>query len=104
MFYLFCKSESYEIKIRMFLSRILLYYFIIRLFVKCFQLKVFEIFYRSELDADEYEETKAETVDQLREFNLTLSKIMSGNMTLVDELGSMQLVRNLNSQISPFLF
>ncbi|GFR24951.1 protein LZIC [Trichonephila clavipes] len=46
---------------------------------------------KNELDADEYEETKAETVEQLREFNTTLSKIMSGNMTLVDELGSMQL-------------
>jgi len=46
---------------------------------------------KNELDEDEYEETKAETVDQLREFNETLSKIISGNMTLVDDLGSMQL-------------
>ncbi|KAG8185588.1 hypothetical protein JTE90_023288 [Oedothorax gibbosus] len=46
---------------------------------------------KNELDDDEYEETKSETVEQLREFNSTLSKLMSGNMTLVDELGSMQL-------------
>ncbi|GIY85057.1 protein LZIC [Caerostris extrusa] len=46
---------------------------------------------KDELDEGEYEETKAETMEQLREFNLTLSKIMSGNMTLVDELGNMQL-------------
>ncbi|KAF8796120.1 protein LZIC-like [Argiope bruennichi] len=45
----------------------------------------------SDMDEDEFAEAKAETVDQLREFNATLSKIMSGNMTLVDELGNMQL-------------
>ncbi|XP_054712394.1 protein LZIC-like [Uloborus diversus] len=46
---------------------------------------------KDQLDTDEYEETKAETVDQLRQFNASLSRIISGNMTLVDELGSMQL-------------
>ncbi|XP_036316702.1 protein LZIC isoform X2 [Pipistrellus kuhlii] len=46
---------------------------------------------REELDADEYEETKKETLEQLSEFNDSLKKIMSGNMTLVDELSGMQL-------------
>ncbi|KYO31498.1 protein LZIC isoform B [Alligator mississippiensis] len=46
---------------------------------------------REELDADEYEETKKETLEQLSEFNESLKKIMSGNMTLVDELSGMQL-------------
>ncbi|XP_077168308.1 protein LZIC [Paroedura picta] len=46
---------------------------------------------RDELDADEYEETKKETLEQLSEFNDSLKKIMSGNMTLVDELSGMQL-------------
>lgn len=50
---------------------------------------------RHELDEDEYEESKSEAMDQLKEFSETLNKIMSGNMTLVDELGSMQLVRML---------
>ncbi|KAH0502180.1 Protein LZIC [Microtus ochrogaster] len=47
---------------------------------------------REELDADEYEETKRETLEQLREFSDSLKKIMSGNMTLVDELSGMQLM------------
>jgi hypothetical protein len=47
---------------------------------------------RGDLDASEYEETKNETMEQLREFNESLSKMISGDMTLVDQLGSMQLV------------
>ncbi|KAL0277562.1 UNVERIFIED_CONTAM: hypothetical protein PYX00_004801 [Menopon gallinae] len=46
---------------------------------------------KDELDQSEYNDTKEETLEQLKEFNERLSKIMSGNMTLVDELGSMQL-------------
>ncbi|XP_051493595.1 protein LZIC isoform X2 [Apus apus] len=46
---------------------------------------------REELDADEYEETKKETLEQLSEINDSLKKIMSGDMTLVDELSGMQL-------------
>ncbi|MEJ1272460.1 leucine zipper and CTNNBIP1 domain containing [Cricetulus griseus] len=46
---------------------------------------------REELDTDEYEETKKETLEQLSEFHDSLKKIMSGNMTLVDELSGMQL-------------
>uniref|UniRef100_A0A8C5S522 Leucine zipper and CTNNBIP1 domain containing n=1 Tax=Laticauda laticaudata TaxID=8630 RepID=A0A8C5S522_LATLA len=46
---------------------------------------------RGELDVSEYEETKKETLEQLSEFNDSLKKIISGNMTLVDELGGMQL-------------
>lgn len=49
--------------------------------------------FREELDADEYEETKRETLEQLREISDSLKKIMSGDMTLVDELSGMQLVR-----------
>ncbi|XP_067006479.1 protein LZIC isoform X2 [Anabrus simplex] len=44
-----------------------------------------------ELDPSEYEETKKETMDQLHEFNESLSKMISGDMTLVDQLNSMQL-------------
>ncbi|KAM8864115.1 protein LZIC [Spinachia spinachia] len=46
---------------------------------------------REEMDGDEYEETKKETLEQLSEFNDSLKKIMTGDMTLVDELGGMQL-------------
>ncbi|XP_057678053.1 protein LZIC isoform X2 [Corythoichthys intestinalis] len=46
---------------------------------------------REELEEDEYEETKKETLEQLSEFNDSLKKIMTGDMTLVDELSGMQL-------------
>ncbi|XP_042199602.1 protein LZIC [Callorhinchus milii] len=46
---------------------------------------------RDELEPEEYEETKQETLEQLSEFNESLKKIMSGDMTLVDELSGMQL-------------
>lgn len=46
---------------------------------------------RDEMDQDEYEETRNESMEQLKEFNSSLSNIAAGNMTLVDELGSMQL-------------
>ncbi|XP_041129560.1 protein LZIC [Polyodon spathula] len=46
---------------------------------------------REELDEEEYEETKKETLEQLNEFSKSLNKIMSGDMTLVDELSGMQL-------------
>lgn len=38
---------------------------------------------REELDDDEYEETKQETMDQLREFEVSLADLTEGNMTLV---------------------
>ena len=50
------------------------------------------LYCREDLDKDEYEETKAETVEQLREFNESLKKMMAGDMTLIDELSRWQLV------------
>lgn len=49
--------------------------------------------HREDLDKDEYEETKQETLEQLREFNESLKKMMAGDMTLVDELSRWQLVK-----------
>ena len=46
---------------------------------------------RADLDEDEYEETKSETLEQLKEFNESLMKMRGGNMTLVNELNRMQL-------------
>lgn len=54
-------------------------------------------FLRDDLELSEYEETKEETMDQLREFNESLSRMISGDMTLVDELGSVQLVRSVRT-------
>lgn len=50
---------------------------------------------REDLDEDEYEETKKETLEQLKEFKDTLDKFAAGNVTLVDEISSMQLVYNV---------
>ena len=58
---------------------------------------------RGDLDPSEYEETKNETMEQLREFNESLSKMISGDMTLVDQLGSMHLVSVLKLTIQKIL-
>ena len=50
--------------------------------------------FREDLDDDEYEETKQETLEQLKEFKGTLDKFMAGDMSLVDQLSGMQLVRS----------
>ena len=47
--------------------------------------------FREDLDADEYEETKSETLEQLKEFNESLARMKGGDMTLVNELNRMQL-------------
>lgn len=47
---------------------------------------------REDMEAEDYEETKAETIEQLKEFSESLSKMEAGNMTLVDDLSRMQLV------------
>jgi len=46
---------------------------------------------KEDLDEDEYESTKQETISQLREFEASLQKMMAGDMTLVSELGGMRL-------------
>ena len=48
---------------------------------------------REDLDADEYEETKNETLEQLKEFKESLDRMVGGDLSLVDELNGMQLVR-----------
>ncbi|KAJ5076955.1 protein lzic [Anaeramoeba ignava] len=46
---------------------------------------------KEDLDQDEYESTKNETIEQMKEFQTSLKKMLSGNMTLVDEFGMVQL-------------
>ncbi|XP_041377839.1 protein LZIC-like [Gigantopelta aegis] len=46
---------------------------------------------REDLDADEYEETKNETLEQLKEFKESLDRMVGGDLSLVDELNGMQL-------------
>jgi len=46
---------------------------------------------KDDLDAAEYEETKEETMDQLKELNESLSKLVNGDISLVSSLGAVQL-------------
>lgn len=46
---------------------------------------------RDDLENDEYEQTRKETMDQLQEFEVSLQKILEGNITLVSDIGSVQL-------------
>ncbi|CAL1679127.1 unnamed protein product [Lasius platythorax] len=46
---------------------------------------------RVTLDETDYQECKEDTMEQLREFNESLQRMISGDMTLVNELGAMQL-------------
>lgn len=47
---------------------------------------------REDLEPEEYEETRNETLDQLKDFNESLTKMKGGNMSLVDDVNRMQLV------------
>ena len=64
----------------------------------CLKFKLNTILYfREDLEEDEFEETKAETLDQLKEFKASLDKMLGGNLSLVDEFNGMQLVSGLNT-------
>jgi hypothetical protein len=43
------------------------------------------------MSVEEYEENKNETLEQLKELNVSLSKIKEGNLSLINDLNSMQL-------------
>ena len=43
------------------------------------------------MSADEYLETKQETMEQLNELNASVSKIKEGNLSLIDDVNSIQL-------------
>jgi hypothetical protein len=46
---------------------------------------------KSDLEEGEYEESRKDTLMQMEEFEQTLNKMISGDMTLVDEIGMIQL-------------
>ena len=48
--------------------------------------------FREDLDADEYNETRQDTIEQLKEFQQKLSRFSEGNLSLVDQFGATQLV------------
>ncbi|CAH1236762.1 unnamed protein product [Diabrotica balteata] len=46
---------------------------------------------KNELDKEEYEETKNDTMDQLKELNDSLSKLVKGDISLISALSAVQL-------------
>lgn len=58
--------------------------------------------YRNELEPDEYEETKEETMEQLKELNDSLTKLVNGNLSLISALGAVQLV-SIKAQLTYLL-
>lgn len=52
----------------------------------------FMIYFRSDIDNEEYEDIKQDTMDQLKELNDSLSKLVKGDISLVNAFGAMQLV------------
>lgn len=54
---------------------------------------------RNTLDEDAYEELMQLTREDLQEFNASLQRMISGDTTLIDELGAVQLVRYKNALI-----
>jgi len=50
---------------------------------------------KDSLEKTEYDEMYNDTIDQLNDFKASLEKMMAGNMTLVDSLSGIQLVRTL---------
>ena len=46
---------------------------------------------KDDLDEDEYEETRTETLEQMSEFNESLTKMKEGNLSLVNHVNGMQL-------------
>ena len=43
------------------------------------------------MSPEEYNETKQESLEQLKELNASLSKLKEGNLSLIDEVNSIQL-------------
>lgn len=46
---------------------------------------------KDELDEDEYNETKEDTIEQLKEFHERLDKLVKGDISLVNAIGAFQL-------------
>lgn len=44
------------------------------------------------MDESEYQETKEDTIDQLKEFNESLERLVKGDISLISALGAIQLV------------
>lgn len=50
---------------------------------------------KDDMDPSEFEQSRDETLAQIHEFEESLRKMLAGNMSLVDDVGKMQLVNNI---------
>jgi len=50
------------------------------------------VIFREDLDEDEYITVKEETIEQLKEFNDSLTRMKGGDLSLVNDLNRIQLV------------
>lgn len=48
--------------------------------------------FREDLELEEYEETKNDTMEQLKELHESLNKLVKGDISLISALGAVQLV------------
>ena len=54
--------------------------------------------FKDDLEQDEIEETRADTMEQMKDFESTLQKMMTGDMSLVSSFGRLQLVNFFNKK------
>lgn len=47
------------------------------------------------MDEAEYQETKEDTIEQLKEFNESLNRLVKGDISLISAIGAIQLVSYL---------
>ena len=50
---------------------------------------------REDLEPEEYQETKSETLEQMREFQSSLAKLAAGDLSLTDYFAAIQLVTHI---------
>ena len=62
------------------------------------------MFFRDDLDSEEYAETRNDTLEQLREFGDSLSRMKEGNLSLINDLNRIQLVCRSALQLLLCLF
>ena len=55
---------------------------------------------RADMSEEEYNETKEETLDQLKELNESLTKMKEGNLSLIDEVNRLFLIFLLIQSLS----
>lgn len=59
-------------------------------------MKIIFIHFRNDLAPDEYESMKEDTIDQIKEFTVTLDRMNKGDITLNNSFSTMRAVRKIN--------